>query len=106
MRTARAVSRVAFSLAWVATSCGALSAQIQSDETVELQGVLQVGTFYGPPGYRENPATDRMETSYYLQLPDELTVDPSAVPPDARSLPRWIYFVQLIAPTSDPQVQP
>ena len=78
-----------------------LSAQLESDQPVELRGVLQVGTFYGPPNFGDDPATDSLESSFYLQLLAELRVNEAAVPPDARPLPRWVYMIQLVPVTAD-----
>jgi hypothetical protein len=41
----------------------------QEEITVTVEGILQWGEFHGPPNYGENPATDRLEHWYYLQLP-------------------------------------
>lgn len=46
----------------------ATAQETQSDRIV-VQGVLRVGEFFGPPNYGEEPRTDRIERSYYLQLP-------------------------------------
>jgi len=40
---------------------------------ISLQGILQYGEFFGPPGYGENTAKDRREYSFYLQLPAPVT---------------------------------
>jgi hypothetical protein len=45
---------------------------VSADESVVLQGILQAGTFFGPPNYGEYPAKDTLEESYYLQLPNSL----------------------------------
>jgi hypothetical protein len=37
-----------------------------------VQGVLQSGDFLGAPGNGDDPKTDRVETTYYLQLPAPL----------------------------------
>ncbi len=41
---------------------------------VELQGTLRVKTFYGPPNYGENPATDAREESPILILKNPVNV--------------------------------
>ncbi len=53
---------------------GALPARGQEAATVEVkvEGTLQVGQFFGPPSYGENPRSDKIEEAYYLQLPATL----------------------------------
>jgi hypothetical protein len=70
---------------------------------ITLEGVLQVGEFYGPSGYGENPGGDQVEHSLILQLPATPTTQLSgsnaltAFGPDARRT----YFVQLVV--QDPE---
>ncbi len=40
---------------------------------ITLQGILQLGEFFGRPCWGEEPATDRIEQVYYLQLPTLLS---------------------------------
>src|SRR5580692_2017083 len=66
--------------------------------TVTVEGVLLVGTFFGPPNYGENPGTDRLERSYFLQLPAPLVTqlkDSGAVA-GLNQQSQVTYFVQLI----------
>jgi hypothetical protein len=42
-------------------------------DNVSVQGILQYGEFFGPPGYGEHPASDAKEYSFYLQLPAPVT---------------------------------
>lgn len=42
-------------------------------ENVAIQGTLQYGQFFGPPGYGENTSSDRKEYEFYLQLPAPVT---------------------------------
>ncbi len=37
--------------------------------TLTVEGILHVGEFFGPPNYGEHPKTDRLEHTFYLQLP-------------------------------------
>ena len=37
-------------------------------QEVKLEGVVIMRTFYGPPGYGENPKEDKLETGFYLLL--------------------------------------
>lgn len=39
-----------------------------------LEGTLVTKTFYGPPGYGENPDTDTKETAYILELNKDISV--------------------------------
>jgi hypothetical protein len=66
--------------------------------SITLEGILEVGEFYGPPNYGEDPRGDRIEHSLYLQLPTTPNTqipDPNALAmfgPDAQRT----YFVQLV----------
>ena len=53
-----------------ALATGPVEAQQQSPIVVE--GILMIGEFLGPPNYGENPRTDKIERSYFLQLPAPL----------------------------------
>jgi Domain of unknown function (DUF4431) len=72
------------------------------DSTAEpagvLEGILQEGEFFGPPGYGENPATDQLERSYYLQLPVPLGEQTGFqhLPKDADTDATRVFFVQLV----------
>lgn len=48
-------------------------AQPYQKPTIIVEGVLQVGEFIGPPNYGENPDSDHLEHSYFLQLPATLS---------------------------------
>jgi len=78
------------------------SAPGSADPAVTLVGRLQVGEFFGPPNYGESPDTDRLERTYYLQLPAPpgIQVDRLQLPEDADSSAAWFHFVQLIVPDS------
>jgi hypothetical protein len=65
---------------------------------VTLQGILQTGEFFGPPGYGEAPDSDSIERSLYLQLPMPLGQELGA-----HSLPEYSdstalsgFFVQVV----------
>lgn len=65
---------------------------------VEVEGVLAVGEFLGPPNYGEDPATDRRETAYFLQLPAPMSTQR---PVQAHAIEALNggpdgYFVQLV----------
>ena len=47
-------------------------AQAQQEASVVVEGTLMIGEFIGPPNYGENPKTDKIERSYFLQLPAPL----------------------------------
>jgi hypothetical protein len=49
-----------------------VSASPPSIPALTVQGILQSGEFLGPPGNGDNPAGDRVEATYYLQLPAPL----------------------------------
>jgi hypothetical protein len=69
------------SAALVASSFGTAHAQSKvltpppatRHDNVSVQGILQYGEFFGPPGYGEHPAADSKEYSFYLQLPATVT---------------------------------
>ncbi len=71
--------------------------------TITLEGVLQVGEFYGPSGYGENPGGDQVEHSLILQLP----ATPTTQLLDSKALSAFgpnagrTYFVQLVV--QDPE---
>jgi hypothetical protein len=71
--------------------------------SITLEGILEVGQFYGPPGYGENPDGDRVEHSLFLQLPATPTTQLS----DSKALSAFgsdagrTYFVQLVV--QDPE---
>lgn len=47
-------------------------------EQVELSGTLIEKSFYGPPGYGEDPEHDSKEPAYVILLPEPATVVPAA----------------------------
>ncbi len=66
--------------------------------SLTVQGFLQVGDFFGAPGNGENPASDRLEPTYYLQLPAPLVMQ---VHPASQLAPfsqpaQTASFVQLV----------
>jgi hypothetical protein len=65
---------------------------------VAVQGILQAGEFLGPPGFGENPGSDRGETTYYLQLPAPLAaqVRPSSALAEFSAAAQGTYFIALV----------
>jgi hypothetical protein len=65
---------------------------------ITLEGVLELGEFYGPPGYGENPSGDRVEHSLFLQLPATPTTQLFRFQRIIGVWPRrWrAYFVQIV----------
>ena len=64
--------RAVFVILATVTLCGRADSQGLTDPvepTVTVQGVLQVGEFFGSPGYGEDPKHDSIGRYYYLQLP-------------------------------------
>ena len=65
---------------------------------IKLEGILVAGEFYGPPDYGEDPQSDRVEHSLFLQLPAQpatQVADSAALASlalDAQST----YFVQVV----------
>jgi hypothetical protein len=65
---------------------------------ITLEGILAVGDFFGPPDYGENPRSDQLEHSLYLQLP----APPAAQLADSAALAsfgpdaRQTYFAQIV----------
>lgn len=41
---------------------------------VTLEGIIERGRFYGPPGYGENPRKDRIEVVYFVKLAKPINV--------------------------------
>jgi hypothetical protein len=68
-----------------------------SVQAVAIQGTLQVGEFLGTPGYGANPASDRGEPVYYLQLPAPLAMQlhPASALAEFSAAAQAAYFVQL-----------
>jgi hypothetical protein len=66
--------------------------------SIALEGTLEVGEFYGPPNYGENPDSDRVEHSLYLQLP----ATPATQLADSKAITTLssdagrTYFVQIV----------
>src|SRR5882724_9525910 len=44
-------------------------------DTATVTGVVHLKTFFGPPGYGEDPAHDRKETQALLTLDEALCID-------------------------------
>ena len=42
------------------------------DQTVVFQGILQHAWFYGPINFGKDPASDQLQESFYIQLPNTL----------------------------------
>ena len=59
---------------------------------VVMRGILQVGEFFGPPGYGEDPSADVLERVYYLQLAGDVFMDITAEHPSCAVG----YFIQLV----------
>jgi hypothetical protein len=67
----------------------------RADLSVEVQGILLVGEFFGPPNYGENPESDRIEKSYVLQLPAPLSTQLFSQT-DSELSSSTAYYVQLM----------
>jgi len=80
-----------------------MAAPSRAETAVEVQGVLQVGEFFGPPNYGEQPGTDRIEQSFFLQLPAPLNMqikNGTGIPGvNQDSMPS--HFVQIVVPASE-----
>ena len=88
----------------LALFCGVVTARsAEPSFSIKLEGVLEAGEFFGPPDYGENPGSDRVEHSFFLQLP--ATPDTQRV--DAGSLATLgvdagrTYFVQIVVQDSE-----
>lgn len=66
--------------------------------SLSVQGVLQTGDFFGPPGNGENPAGDRIDAVYYLQLPAPLSkqIHPTSILAEFSASALNASFIQLI----------
>jgi hypothetical protein len=64
-------------------------------ENVAIQGMLQYGQFFGPPGYGENTSSDRKEYEFYLQLPAPVTQQNAAVQLGPEFEKQNEFFVQV-----------
>jgi uncharacterized protein DUF4431 len=88
--------RLALTLVLFCVAVAGKSAEPSS--SITLQGILEVGEFYGPPNYGENPDSDRIEHSLYLQLP----ATPATQLADSKALTALApeagrtYFVQIV----------
>jgi hypothetical protein len=63
-------------------------------DEVEIRGKLQVGDFFGPPGFGENPNKDKNERFFILQLPSAIRVSSSGASKDGPDL--GVSFLQII----------
>jgi hypothetical protein len=66
---------------------------------ISVQGLLLVGEFFGPPNYGERPRSDRIERSYYLQLPAPVGYQqPKYTAPEElrEALEQSHHFIQLV----------
>jgi len=92
MRSARLIAAIALSCL-VSTGHAAVPSR-----AITLEGILEVGEFYGPPNYGETPNGDRIERSLYLQLP----ATPNTQLPESEALARVgrdarsTYLVQIV----------
>jgi hypothetical protein len=85
----------------VALFCVLVTGQsAEPSPSITLEGILEVGQFYGPPDYGGNPHGDRVEHSLFLQLP----ATPATQLSDSKALAGLgseaasTYFVQLVVP--------
>ena len=89
-------TRLAFTLALFCMMVAGKAAE--PSPSITLEGTLEVGEFYGPPNFGENPSGDRIEHSLFLQLPATPTTQLgnsealAKLGPDARGT----YFVQVV----------
>jgi hypothetical protein len=92
-------SNVLFLLAFSFTALASRAAP-STDEPLAVQGILQIGEFFGPPNYGEQPESDRVERSYFLQLPAPLATQVQSVAALARitEASRSSYFLQVVLP--------
>ena len=72
-------TQLAFSLLLLLSSacCAASTCVKYEDPTVSLKGKVIVRTFFGPPGYGENPKADSKEQQALLVLDHAICVDAS-----------------------------
>ena len=70
----------------------------ETEQTVVVQGILQLGEFLGPPGYGEDPTQDAREGSYYLQLPAGIQVQNPNVKLGSEFENTGEVFAQLVPP--------
>ena len=65
--------------------------------SIPVQGILQSGDFFGAPDFGDSPATDAVETVYYLQLPGPLVtqVHPAGLMAEFSLAAQKTYFVVL-----------
>lgn len=81
--------------------CLLMSASAQdstSNHPSIVEGIFQAGEFFGPPVYGKNSTADKIEASYYLQLPTPLIQQKgvNALPSDASASAGFSSFIQLI----------
>ena len=92
-------SRAHLLLPLLAMATGVRAQEPASPRTqVTLQGTLQTGEFFGPPGYGEAPDSDSIERSLYLQLPMPLgqELGMHSLPEYSDSTAVSGFFVQLV----------
>lgn len=70
----------------------------------KIEGILTVRMFYGPPGYGENPQTDKKLYPYVIQLNDPIDVIASEDDEFNRIDKLGVTEVQVI-PKSDQQIK-
>jgi hypothetical protein len=64
--------KTTFSLAAILLFTLCVRFNAAEDQTVSFQGILLNGIFYGPINFGKDPATDQLEESFYLQLPNSM----------------------------------
>lgn len=77
-----------------------------SAQDVTVEGVLNVGEFYGPPNYGENPDSDSIEHSYLLQLPAPIgeqvqNANAYSSIENKNGINGFAYFIQLVVSNAD-----
>jgi hypothetical protein len=71
-------SALALLLVFLSTNCAAGVCLKYDDKTVSVRGKVIVRTFFGPPGYGEDPKTDSRERQALLKLDHPICVDASS----------------------------
>ena len=65
-------------------------------EISTLTGSVKLEVFYGPPGYGENPKTDKKEPTYILHLPKPINVIATDPEDELNYTARNITKIQLV----------
>ena len=66
-------------------------------EVSTLTGTVKSEVFFGPPGYGENPKTDKKETAYILQLSKPINVIATDPEDDLNSTTKNVTKIQLVS---------